>query len=98
MIRVILPAHLRALVRVNGDVKLDIGSHGTLRSVLDALETRYPMLRGTIRDHVTQARRPFIRFFACESDLSHQIPDAPLPDAVVAGTEPLIIVGAMAGG
>lgn len=98
MIRVILPAHLRTLARVNGEVTLDIDGQITQRSVLDALEARYPMLRGTIRDHVTQKRRPFIRFFACEQDLSHESPDAPLPDAIATGVEPFLIVGAMAGG
>ena len=98
MIRVVLPAHLRTLARVGGEVTLDIDGPVTQHSVLDALEVRYPMLRGTIRDHVTQRRRPFIRFFACEQDLSHEPPDAPLPDAVVTGAEPLLIVGAMAGG
>jgi len=98
MIQVVLPAHLRTLARVDGDVKLEVQGDATQRSVLDALETKYPMLRGTIRDHVTQQRRPYIRFFACSEDLSHQSPDAPLPDQVVAGTEPLFIVGAIAGG
>jgi len=98
MIRVVLPAHLRTLARVDGEVKLEIEGPVTLRSVLDALEARYPMLRGTIRDHVTQKRRAFLRFFACEQDLSHELPDAPLPNAVATGTEPLLIVGAMAGG
>ena len=98
MIRVILPAHLRTLARVDGEVKLDVKGCATQRSVLDALETSYPMLLGTIRDHVTQQRRPFLRFFACEEDLSHKPPDAPLPDAVVSGAEPLIILGAIAGG
>ena len=98
MIRVILPPHLRALARVGGEVKLDIKGPVTQRSVLDALEACYPMLCGTIRDHVTQQRRPFLRFFACEEDLSHELPDAPLPDAVVSGAEPLLIVGAIAGG
>jgi molybdopterin synthase sulfur carrier subunit len=98
MIRVVLPAHLRNLARVNGEVKLDVEGKATLCSVLDALEARYPMLRGTIRDHATQKRRPFIRFFACEQDLSHESPDVPLPDAVVTGKEPFLIVGAMAGG
>ncbi len=98
MIRVVLPAHLRTLARVNGEVILDIDGQVTKRAVLDALEARYPMLRGTIRDHVTQKRRPFVRFFACEQDLSHESPDAPLPDAVTRGTEPFLIVGAMAGG
>lgn len=98
MIRVILPAHLRTLARVSGEVELNVEGHVTQRTVLDALEARYPMLRGTIRDHVTQRRRPFIRFFACEQDLSHESPDAPLPDAVTNGIEPFLIVGAMAGG
>jgi molybdopterin synthase sulfur carrier subunit len=98
MIRVILPGHLRALARVRGDVELDVKSPATQRSVLDALEARYPMLRGTIRDHVTQQRRPFLRFFACEEDLSHESPDAPLPEAVASGAEPLLIIGAIAGG
>ncbi|MFY9529045.1 MAG: MoaD/ThiS family protein [Candidatus Acidiferrales bacterium] len=98
MIRVVLPSHLRALARVEGDVELDVEGQVTQRSVLDALEARYPMLRGTIRDHVTQQRRPFLRFFACEEDLSHELPDAPLPDAVVSGAEPLWIIGAIAGG
>lgn len=97
-IRVVLPAHLRTLARVDGEVRLDVGEPVTQRSVLDALETRYPMLRGTIRDHVTHKRRPFVRFFACEQDLSHDSPDAPLPDAIATGAEPLLIVGAMAGG
>src|SRR5881296_2559592 len=98
MIRVVLPAHLRTLARVDGEVKLDIEGLVTQRSVLDALEARYPMLRGTIRDHVTQQRRAFIRFFACEQDLSHESPDAPLPEAVANGAEPFLVVGAMAGG
>ena len=98
MIRVVLPAHLRTLARVDGEVKLDVEGQVTQRSVLDALEARYPMLRGTIRDQVTQQRRPFVRFFACEQDLSHESPDAPLPDAVATGAEPFLIVGAMAGG
>lgn len=98
MIRVVLPAHLRALARVDGEVLLDIAGTATRRSVLDALETRFPVLRGTIRDHVTQQRRPFLRFFACERDLSHDAPDAALPEPVLAGTEPFLIVGAMAGG
>ena len=97
MIRVVLPAHLRALARVEGEIRLEVGGRATLRSVLDALEARYPMLRGTIRDHVTQQRRPLVRFFACQQDLSHEPAEAPLPDAVVAGTEPVLIVGAMAG-
>ncbi len=98
MIRVILPPHLRTLARVNGELQLAIGGPVTQRAVLDALEAQYPMLRGTIRDHVTQKRRPFLRFFACEEDLSHQPPDAPLPDAVASGAEPLLIIGAIAGG
>jgi molybdopterin converting factor small subunit len=98
MIRVVLPAHLRTLAHVDGEVKLDVEGQITLRSVLDALEARYPMLRGTIRDQVTHERRAFVRFFACEQDLSHEPPDAPLPDAVATGTEPLLVVGAMAGG
>jgi hypothetical protein len=97
-IRVILPPHLRTLAHVGGDVELHVEGSVTLRSVLDALEARYPMLRGTIRDHVTQQRRPFLRFFACEEDLSHEPPDAPLPDAVASGAEPLVILGAIAGG
>jgi sulfur-carrier protein len=98
MIRVVLPAHLRTLARVDGEVELHVEGQVTQRSVLDALEARYPMLRGTIRDHVTRQRRAFVRFFACEQDLSHELPDAPLPDAVALGAEPLLIVGAMAGG
>lgn len=98
MIRVVLPAHLRTLGRINGEVTLDVVGPVTLRSVLDALEARYPMLRGTIRDHVTQKRRPFVRFFACEQDLSHEPAETPLPDAVATGAEPFLIVGAIAGG
>src|SRR5271168_4078620 len=98
MIRVVLPAHLRDLEQVNGEVKLDVSGTATVRSVLDALEGSYPMLRGTIRDHVTLQRRPFIRFFACEEDLSHQSPDTPLPEAVCSGKEPFMIIGAIAGG
>ena len=98
MIRVTLPPNLRKLARVDGEVKLDVEGQVTQRAVLDALEARYPMLRGTIRDHVTQRRRAFVRFFACEQDLSLESPDAPLPDAVATGAEPLLIVGAMAGG
>ena len=98
MIRVVLPTHLRTLARVGGEVTLELEGPATQRSVLDALEARYPMLRGTIRDQVSGQRRPFVRFFACEEDLSHEPPDAPLPDAVVAGTEPFYVVGAMAGG
>jgi sulfur-carrier protein len=98
MIRVVLPTHLRTLARINGEVHLDITGPVTQRSVLDALEARYPMLRGTIRGHDGGPRRAFIRFFACEEDLSHDQPDNPLPDDVAAGTEPFLIVGAMAGG
>ena len=98
MIRVVLPAHLRTLARVDGEVTLDVQGQITQRSVLDALEAKYPMLRGTIRDHVSQQRRAFIRFFACEQDLSHDSPDTPLPDAIVKGEDPLLIIGAMAGG
>ena len=98
MIRVVLPAHLRTLARVNGEVTLDVKGEVTQRSVLDALEARYPMLRGTIRDHGTLKRRAFVRFFACEQDLSHESPDAPLPAVVATGAEPFLIVGAMAGG
>ncbi|HEV8585402.1 MAG TPA: MoaD/ThiS family protein [Methylomirabilota bacterium] len=98
MIRVVLPAHLRTLAHVSGEVKIHVEGPVTQRAVLDALEAAYPMLRGTIRDHVTQQRRAFLRLFACEQDLSHESPDAPLPDAVAKGTEPLLVVGAMAGG
>ncbi len=98
IIRVALPAHLRTLAHVDGEVTLALDGTATQRTVLDALETSYPMLRGTIRDHVTHRRRPFVRLFACELDLSHEPPDAPLPDAVVSGAEPLLVVGAMAGG
>jgi sulfur-carrier protein len=98
MIRIVLPAHLRTLARVDGEVKLDVEGPITQRSVLDALETCYPALRGTIRDQVTHRRRPFVRFFACEQDLSHEPVDAPLPEAVTTGAEPLLVVGAMAGG
>lgn len=98
MIRVVLPAHLRTLARVNGEVTVKVEGPVTQRSVLDALEAHYPMLRGTIRDHGTLKRRAFVRFFACEQDLSHESPDAPLPDAVATGAEPFLIVGAMAGG
>ena len=98
MIRVVLPAHLRKLAHVDREVALEIEGRVTQRSVLDALEARYPMLRGTIRDQVTGRRRPFLRFFACEEDLSHESPDAPLPDAVATGAEPFLVVGAMAGG
>jgi molybdopterin synthase sulfur carrier subunit len=98
MIRVVLPPHLRGLARISGEVELEIQAPITLRSVVDALEAQYPALCGTIRDHATLKRRPFLRFFACEEDLSHESPDAPLPDAVVSGKEPLLIVGAIAGG
>ena len=98
MIRLMLPPHLRALASVNGDVELEVASPVTQRSVLDALEARYPMLRGTIRDHVTLQRRAFLRFFACEEDLSHESPDALLPEAVASGREPFIVIGAIAGG
>ena len=98
MIRVVLPAHLRTLAHVDDEVTLHVEGQVTQRSVLDALEACYPMLRGTIRDHVTQRRRAFVRFFACEQDLSHDPPDAPLPDAVALGAEPFLIVGALAGG
>ena len=98
MIRVTLPPHLRKLAQVEGEVKLDVEGPITQQSLLDALEVRYPMLRGTIRDHMTQKRRAFVRFFACGEDLSHEPPDAPLPDAVATGTEPFMIIGAIAGG
>ena len=98
MIRVILPAHLRKLAHVDGEVRLEVTGPVTQRAVLDALEACYPMLRGTIRDQVTQRRRPFVRFFACQEDLSHEPPDAPLPDAVANGVEPFLVLGAMAGG
>ena len=98
MIRVILPQHLRTLAQVGAEVQLEVGAPVTLRSVLDAIEARYPMLRGTIRDQVTQQRRPFLRFFACEEDLSHEPPDVLLPDVVASGKEPLLIIGAIAGG
>lgn len=98
MVRVMLPAHLRTLARVTGEVEIAVESPVTQRKILDALELRYPMLRGTIRDHGGQRRRPFVRFFACEQDLSHDPPDAPLPDVVADGAEPFLIVGAMAGG
>ena len=97
-IRVVLPAHLRTLARVDQEVKLDVAGPVTLRAVLDALEAAYPMLRGTVRDQVTHERRAFLRFFACEQDLSHDSPEAPLPEAVASGAEPLLVVGAMAGG
>ena len=98
MIRVALPYHLRTLAKVDDEVQLEVHGQVTLGSVLDALEARYPMLRGTIRDHVTGQRRPFLRFFACGEDLSHEAPDAPLPDAVATGAEPLLVIGAIAGG
>jgi hypothetical protein len=98
MIRVWLPPHLRTLARIKGEVTLDVVGQVTQCSVLDALEGAYPMLRGTIRDHVTQQRRPFLRFFACEEDLSHEPPDTPLPKEVASGAEPLLIIGAIAGG
>jgi len=98
MIRVVLPYHLRTLARVSGEVTVRVEGRATQRSVLDALEARYPTLRGTIRDHVTGQRRPMLRFFACADDLSHELPDAPLPDAVASGVEPFFVVGAIAGG
>ena len=98
MIRVVLPAHLRTLAKVNGEVALDLAGAVTQRAVLDALEDRYPVLRGTIRDQKSGKRRSFVRFFACEEDLSHEPPDDPLPDAVAKGTEPFLVIGAMAGG
>ncbi|MGP0070426.1 MAG: MoaD/ThiS family protein [Bryobacteraceae bacterium] len=98
MITVVLPAHLRTLARISGDVSLEVSGPVTQRSVLDALEARYPMLQGTIRDHVTQQRRPFVRFFACQEDVSHEPSDKPLPEPVASGAEPLFIVGAIAGG
>jgi sulfur-carrier protein len=98
MIRVILPHHLRTLAHVGTELELEVKGPVTQRSVLDTLEARYPMLRGTIREHDTQQRRPFLRFFACEEDLSHESPDAPLPDAVVSGADPFLIIGAIAGG
>ncbi len=98
MIRVVIPAHLRTLAHVDGEVELNVQGQATQRLVLDALEARYPMLRGTLRDHVTHQRRAFVRFFACEEDLSHELPDAPLPEAVATGDEPFLILGALAGG
>jgi sulfur-carrier protein len=98
MIRVILPPHLRTLAKVGTEVQLELEGPATQRSVLEALEARYPMLQGTIRDHVTKQRRPFLRFFACEEDLSHEPPDAPLPEAVASGKEPFVVLGAIAGG
>ena len=97
-VRVVLPSHLRTLAKVDHELKLDVAGVVTQRSILDALEARYPMLRGTIRDQVTQQRRAFVRFFACEEDLSHESPDAPLPDAVATAAEPFLVIGAMAGG
>ena len=97
-IRVVLPSHLRTLAHVDGEVKLDVRGPITPRAILDALEADYPMLRGTIRDHVTHQRRAFLRFFACEEDVSHESPDAPLPEAIADGTKPFLVVGAMAGG
>ena len=98
MIRVVLPPHLRTLAHVDGEVELELDGTVTQRSLLDAVESKYPMLRGTIRDHVTQIRRPMVRFFACGEDLSHEPPDAPLPNAITNGAEPLLIIGAIAGG
>jgi hypothetical protein len=98
MIRVVLPPHLRTLARVDGEVELEVPAPATQRLVLDALETRYPMLSGTMRDHVTQLRRPLVRFFACGEDLSHESPDSPLPDAIANGSEPFLVIGAIAGG
>ena len=98
MIRVVLPFHLRKLAHVESEVELDLAGPVTQRAILDALEARYPVLRGTIRDHVTQKRRAFVRFFACQQDLTHEAPDAPLPDAVATGSEPFMIIGAIAGG
>ena len=98
MIRVVLPQHLRTLARVGEEVRVRVDGPATQRTVLDALEAEYPVLRGTIRGHATQRRRPFVRFFACEQDLSHDPPDTPLPDAVVSGAEPFLVIGAMAGG
>ena len=98
MIRLILPGHLRSLVNAGDEVELHVAGKATLCSVLDALETQYPLLRGMIRDHVSQRRRPLLRFFACQEDLSHELPDAPLPDAVTSGAEPLLVVAAVAGG
>ena len=97
-IRVVLPAHLRTLAQVKGEVKLEVEGHPTLRSILDALEASYPMLEGTIRDHTTQQRRPYVRFFACQQDLSHEPPDTPLPDEVATAAEPFLVIGAIAGG
>jgi hypothetical protein len=98
MIRLVLPAHLRTLAHIDGEVTLAVDGPATQRTVLDALEASYPMLRGTIRDYATDRRRPYLRFFACEEDVSHELPDAPLPDAVASGVEPFLVIGAMAGG
>jgi sulfur-carrier protein len=98
MIRVVLPFHLRTLAQIDGEVQLEVNGPVTQRSILDALEARYPMLCGTIRDHVTKQRRAFVRFFACEEDLSHESPDTPLPEAVASGAEPFLVIGAIAGG
>ena len=98
MIRIELPAHLRTLARVDGDVQVDVAGAATLGAVLDALEAQHPVLRGTIRDHVTRRRRPFVRFFACEEDFSHEPPETPLPDAVAIGAEPFLVIGALSGG
>lgn len=98
MIRVVLPQHLRTLARVGSEVQINVASPVTLRSILDAIEAEYPMLQGTIRDHVTQQRRPFLRFFACGEDMSHESPDTPVPEAVVSGAEPFLVIGAIAGG
>jgi hypothetical protein len=98
MIRIVLPPHLRTLARVDGEVELEISGKVTQRTVLGALELKYPMLRGTVRDHITQDRRPMVRFFACGEDVSHESPDAPLPEAIASGTEPFLIIGAIAGG
>ena|SRR2546430_13511857 len=98
MIRVLLPPHLRTLARVDGEIDVDVNGSPTVQSVLDALEARYPMLRGTIRDHVTKQRRPLVRFFVCGEDISHEAPDSPLPDPIAKGTEPFMVIGAIAGG
>ena len=98
MIRIVLPPHLRTLARVDGEVELRVEDPVTQRSILDVLEARYPMLRGTVRDHTTQLRRPLVRFFACGQDVSHELPDAPLPDAIAKGSEPFLVIGAIAGG
>jgi sulfur-carrier protein len=98
MIRVVIPAHLRTLARVNGDLEIEVVGPATPQTVIDAIEARYPMLQGTIRDHVTKQRRAYLRYFACEEDISHESPDAPLPDSVASGAEPFFIIGAIAGG